>query len=168
MVVISGYLRSRHGKWGPAIVLWDGRLTRNSVYISNTPGGRFFFNVYVNGKPLPETPHTHVFPHGTVTPFTLEHNPETGRARAWIGNMFMGEYDAPRIELRLRDLPSSPWYYSNWWDVPEYQRTVIGAGVGGVGVSVPTYLYTKNVPLAVGAGVVGALIGAAIGYLVPV
>jgi len=49
--------------------------------------------------------------------------------------------------------------FSNW-------NPYIGAGVGGVGVSVPTYLYTKNVSVAIGAGVLGSLIGAAIGVAI--
>jgi len=49
--------------------------------------------------------------------------------------------------------------FSNW-------NPYIGAGAGGVGVAVPTYMYTKDVPLAVGAGVVGTLIGTAIGYFI--
>jgi len=49
--------------------------------------------------------------------------------------------------------------FSNW-------NPYIGAGAGGLGVGVPTYLYTKNVPIAVGASLVGSLVGAAIGYVI--
>jgi len=50
--------------------------------------------------------------------------------------------------------------FSNW-------NPYVGAGAGGIGVSVPAYLYTKNIPVAVGAGVIGTLIGTIIGYLTP-
>jgi len=52
--------------------------------------------------------------------------------------------------------------------VYDYALPVAGAVAGGVGVGVPAYLYTKNIPVAVGASVVGSFMGAAIGYLISV
>jgi len=49
--------------------------------------------------------------------------------------------------------------FGNW-------NPIIGAGAGIVGIGVPAYLYTKNIPVAIGAGVVASLVGAAIGYFI--
>jgi len=42
---------------------------------------------------------------------------------------------------------------------------IIGTVVGGVGIGIPTYLYTKNVPVTIGASIIGGLVGAMIGSL---
>jgi len=111
----------------------------------------------------------------------------------WLGKMtvgygtenwreYTGEVEIPagidllKVQLRCgagaKERPAITWFddlkiyqddkliyandFNNW-------NPYIGVGVGGVVVAVPTYLYTKNVPVSVGAGVVGSLIGAAIG-----
>jgi len=51
--------------------------------------------------------------------------------------------------------------FSNW-------NPYIGAGAGGVVGGVGGYQLTKDIPTAVGVAALGALVGAAIGYLIPV
>jgi len=49
--------------------------------------------------------------------------------------------------------------FSNW-------NPYIGAGALGIATGIGAHQLTKNVPIAVGAGVAGALVGATIGYLI--
>jgi len=106
----------------------------------------------------------------------------------WTGPdilVWEGEVEADRALVRLfdADLPGHKIIINgvtvefeagdNIWQSREaalidWLPIIIGTGAGGIGVGVPTYLYTKNIPIAVGAGVVGSLVGAAIGYLISV
>jgi len=88
---------------------------------------------------------------------------------AWIGAMLVS---GPGSEER----PAETWIddlkvyqddkfiyvndFSNW-------NPYIGAGALGIASGIGAHQLTKNVPIAVGAGVVGALVGAAIGYFIP-
>jgi len=50
--------------------------------------------------------------------------------------------------------------FSNW-------NPYIGAGALGVASGIGAHQLTKDIPIAVGAGVIGSLVGAAIGYFIP-
>ncbi|MHA1262698.1 MAG: hypothetical protein ACTSSA_11525 [Candidatus Freyarchaeota archaeon] len=74
-------------------------------------------------------------------------------------------------DLKLYQSPlGEPWQngqliysndFANW-------NPYIGAGALGVASGIGAHQLTKDIPTAIGAGVVGSLVGAAIGYLVPV
>lgn len=131
-MIIKGYLRSKIGVWGPAVLLQDGKANR--VYISKHPNGRFFFNTYVNGVSTGAAYTEKYYSDGKIVSFKLEHDPSTGKARARIGGFSLEEKDAPTIEL-IPHLPERPNYYKTWLQVPEYRNPVLLI-IGAIGLGI--------------------------------
>jgi len=74
--------------------------------------------------------------------FDITLYPDVGVNKAWIDD----------VRVWVNDVLVIKEDFSNWKPY-----------IGGFGVGILAYIHTKKVPIAVGAGIVGSLIGAAIG-----
>jgi len=137
---------------------------RNICFIEMNPANQVYLASWVDGTYY-KPPKMWKMERNVVYPFTLEYKPG-GIVMARVGGVELTPLPAPKVERPFKTFGDVE-YYPNWWDVPEYRNTAIGAGAGAAIGAIAGYFIKPLGPVVSEAvlALIGGLGGGAAGYL---